>query len=411
MKKYKIIILFSLLSTITIGQTITPDVDLTGSTGSRRIQSAVPFLTIAPDARGSSFGDVGAATTPDINSGYWNPAKYTFTENHAGVGLSYTPWLRKLINDMSISYLSAYTKISADEAIYFHMKYFDLGSMTFRDESNQIIKEHNPYEIAIGGGYTRKLSDKTSVGLGLKYIRSDIAGNISLNGGSTVTKPANSVGVDVFIYQQRDITIKGNKIDFAWGGGISDIGPKISYTDGENSDYLPTNLRLGAQFTHNIDLYNKITWMFDINKLLVPTPPVYYQSTSGGDSLDASGNQVIFEGKDPDRGLMSAMFGSLTDAPGGFKEEMQEVILATGFEYWYADAFAARVGYHYENPAKGNKSYIQFGIGMIYKKMGLDLSYLLSLSKNNNPIQDTLRFSLFLNIDKKNKGEELPTNQ
>lgn len=401
MKKNKLILLLSFLSSTTFGQVITPDEDLTGSSGNRNLQTAVPFLTISADARGSALGDVGAASTPDVNSGYWNPAKYSFTEKHAGVGLSYTPWLRKLINDMSISYLSGYTKISAEEAVYFHMKYFDLGSMTFRDESNQIIKEHNPYEIAVGGGYSRKLSENTSVGLGVKYIRSDIAGNISLNGGSTVTRPANSIGVDVFIYQQRELMIKGNKVDFAWGAGISDIGPKISYTDGDNSDFLPTNLRLGTKFGYEIDLYNKISWVFDINKVLAPTPPIYYKSSGGTDSLDASGNRVIFEGKDPDRGLVGAMFGSFTDAPGGFKEELQEFIIATGFEYWYADAFAVRTGYHYENPIKGDKSYLQFGIGMIYKKMALDLSYLLSLSKKNNPIQDTLRFSLALNIDKK----------
>lgn len=411
MKKNNLLILLSLLSSIVSFAQITPDDDLTGSAGNRQIQYAVPFLSLSTDARGSALGDAGAATTPDINSAYWNPAKYSFTEKHAGVALSYTPWLRRLINDMSISYLSGYTKISKEEAVYFQMKYFDLGSMTFRDENNQIIKEHNPYEIAIGGGYSRKLSDKTSVGLGVKYIRSDIAGNVSLNGGSTVTRPANGVGVDIYMYQQRELMIKGNKVGFAWGAGISDIGPKISYTNGDNSNQIPTNLRLGTQFSYDIDLYNKISWVFDINKLMVPTPPIYYQSSQGGDSLDNSGERVIAEGKDPNRGLISGMFGSFFDAPGGFKEEMQELIFATGFEYWYANAFAARIGYHYENPNKGDKSYVQLGAGFIWKKLGIDISYLWSLSKNNNPLQDTLRFSLSLNIDKKNKNQETSVNE
>ena len=365
---------------------------IVGQNNDRRvITTAVPFLSITPDARAGGMGDAGVATSADANSVHWNPAKLVFMEHNIGFAMSYSPWLSKIINDMSLSYLSGYYKISQEQAVAVSMRYFDLGEIFFTDDNNIQQGRFNPKELAIDASYSRKLTEQLALGVTARYVHSNLTGNFT---SSTIeAKPGNTAAVDLSVYYVKEF--QNSKLSF--GGNISNIGAKLSYSNEANKDFIPINLRLGAAYTTYLDPYNSLTFALDFNKLLVPTPPVYATDSLNQPVYDASGNRVIERGKDPNRPLLSGMFGSFADAPDGFSEEMQEIMIAVGMEYWYNKTFAARVGYFYENSNKGNRKYITMGVGFRYNVFGVDFAYLVP-HEQNHPLAETLRFSLLFNF-------------
>lgn len=355
------------------------------------LTTAVPFLLITPDARAAAMGDVGAATSPDANASYWNVSKLAFTKQDWGLAVSFTPWLQKLVDDMSISYLSFYKHVSKQQTVGLSIRYFDMGQLQFANANGQLLQNFNPRELAIAGSFAMKLSDKLSIGGTARYINSNLSGNVS-NGAVTNSRPGNTASVDLATYYKTKLNMNSMDANLSLGAVISNIGPRITYSNPQQKDYLPMNLRLGAAFDAQFDEYNKITFALDFNKLLVPTPPI----------RDASGN--IISGKDDDRNLIPAILGSFGDAPGGFKEEVKEVIVSVGIEYWYNNIFALRGGYFSEAADKGNRKYYTLGLGIRYQAFGLDFAYVIP-KEQNHPLSDTLRFSLLFNI-----GKDAPIN-
>jgi len=361
------------------------------------ITTAVPFLTIAPDARSGGMGDAGAAITADANSVYWNVGKLAFVNKDYGAAISYTPWLRKLVNDMSLAQLSGYTKIRKNEAIGITFTYFKLGEIQFTDQTGAKLQTYRPNEFSVGAVYSRKMTNKWSVGLGLKYIRSDLAGNVTIPGSNTVAKPASTAAADIGVYHLNDkLTLAGRPAQFSFGGTIQNIGGKVTYTDNDQREFIPTNLKLGVAGTIEADQFSKIVLTVDINKLMVPSTP----------QRDSTG--AIVKGKDPKTtGVLAGMLGSFGDAPGGFKEELQEISFSPAAEYWYNDLFAVRAGYHYENANKGNRKFVTLGLGLRYNVFGLDFAYLIPVAQSN-PLAETLRFTLHFDFEKK-KASSAPT--
>ncbi|MEQ9442163.1 MAG: type IX secretion system outer membrane channel protein PorV [Cyclobacteriaceae bacterium] len=389
-----------------------PQVLLGADTSRRVITTAVPFLAISPDSRASGMGDVGVATSPDANATHWNPAKLANLEPSFGVSASFTPWLSKVVNDMSISYLSAYKKINQQQALGLSMRYFDLGDIQLTDRQGNLLNLVSPREFSLAATFALQLSENLSAGLTGRFIHSNLlSGTTSANG--TDGKAGISGSADVGIYYSKDIVFNGNEGNWSFGANISNIGAKITYLDEDQADFIPTNLRVGGAFTTYLDPYNKLTFALDLNKLLVPTPPIY-QRDSLGNIVYVNGNPQIRPGggKDPNRGLLSGMFGSFADAPGGFTEELQEVMISAGVEYWYNELFAVRAGYFYENQFKGNRKYFTAGLGLRYQVFGVDFAYLLPQAQNH-PLQETLRITLHFNIDSQpteSIGEESDLN-
>jgi hypothetical protein len=372
-----------------------------GQTG-RPVTSAVPFLTITPDARSGAMGDAGVAISPDANANYWNPSKIVFNKNRLGAAISYNPWLRNLVNDMSLSYLSGYYKLNDRQAFGAALTYFNLGDIEFTDENGGPIRSFNPREFAFQPTFSQKLSDYFSVGVGIRFIHSNLAGNFDFT--TFNSKPGNTVSGDVSVYYNRDVNWGGRDINLAFGANLSNLGPKVTYSDRENREFIPTNLRLGTAITYNIDPYNKFTLALDFNKLLVPTPPVY-DTLNGQIRINpATGRPVVRLGADPSRPFLAGVFGSFSDAPEGFKEELREVGISTGLEYWYKDLFSVRGGYFYENKLKGNRQYFTLGAGLRYSKVGLDFAYLIP-RQQNNPLAETLRFTLHLQVGEEENNE------
>jgi hypothetical protein len=389
----KTIILLMLLTSHLQAQV---DSTFLGQYGTRVITTSLPFLLISPDARASGMGDIGAATKPDNHSIYWNPAKTAFLEEDFGFALSYTPWLKKIIDDMSISYLSFYKKITREQAVGFEFKYFDLGRMDFTDYKGEFIQDFRPKEFVFGLSYSRMLVENT-LGLGVtaRYIHSNLAGNALLNDPTLDSSPANVISADVGLYYNKELLLSGVNSNIAFGAVISNIGSKVTYTDDDSKMFIPTNLRIGTAFTTNLDPYNSLTFGLDLNKLLVPTPPIYYR-----DSMDVNGRRVIYRGRSTDRSVLSGVFGSFTDAPGGFREELQEIMFSLGGEYNYNDVFAVRMGYFWENQNKGDRKFLSFGLGFQYQVFGIDLAYLVP--KNEHPLAETMRISMVFNWEGKN---------
>jgi hypothetical protein len=388
--------IFTLATLSTYGQN---SVIISGQDPNRRVvTTAVPFLNFAPDSRHSAMGDVGVATSPDASSAHWNAGKLAFVDDQMGFSLSYSPWLGKLVNDMSLSYLTGFFKIDEVSAFGFDLRYFNMGNIQLTDEFGNELGEFNPRDIAIGGTYSRKLSSTLGLGISARFIHSNLSGNISSAGGSE-GRAGISVGTDVGLYYSKPIFSGSKEGNFSLGLSISNIGPKITYNSADDLDYIPTNLRIGAAYSINLDPTNKITFALDLNKLLVPTPPIYSTNEDGSLETDENGNLIISpgNGKDPNRPLISGMFGSFGDAPGGFSEEMQEVIISFGVEYTYNDKFALRSGYFYENPNKGGRRYFTMGVGFDLTKFGFDFSYLVPQTQNH-PLAETLRFSLLYTI-------------
>ena len=275
------------------------------------------------------------------------------------------------------------------------LRYFDLGDIPLRDELGGSTGQFNPREFEFNGTYSQVLTENLSIGANVKFVLSNLSGNIAV--ANNDTKPGTAVAVDMGVYWTKDIVMGGNDAKLALAGVISNIGNKITYNSSDNRDFLPANLRLGSALTLNLDPYNTLTFALDLNKLMVPTPPIYALDENGAPLLDSNGDPIISEGKDPTRSYMSATFGSFGDAPDGFSEELREFIINFGAEYWYNDVFAARLGYFYENPEKGDRKYFSFGLGFRYQKFGLDAAYLVPQTRNH-PLAETLRFSLSFNM-------------
>ncbi len=387
MKSVSIILYIMLLlsSNLVNGQN---DVGISGrEVGSKVLIPAIPFLNLTPDARGGALGSSGVATDPDINSLYWNNAKLVFIEQKIGGTLSYTPWLNKIANDMFISYVAGYLKIDDRQAIGVSMRYFNLGEFQINDKLGAYVADLSPYEMAFDAAYSRKLSDQLSIGVTGRFISSNISRQFELLEDIGVVY---SMAVDLGVFYKKSITLAGNNTDLSLGAHLSNFGPKINYGNSSSKDFIPTNLRLGVALKNYLDNYHSLTFVFDINKLMVPTPPVY--------GKDESGNLNIINGKDPDRSLFAGTFGSFGDAPGGIREELQELIFSGGLEYMYRNNAALRVGYFHENKNKGNRRYLTFGTGFKYRAFGLDVSYLVPVVENH-PLAETLRFSLLFNVD------------
>lgn len=352
------------------------------------ITTSVPFLLIAPDSKAGSMGDAGVATPPDANSMHWNPSKYGFVKKQTGIAVSYTPWLRALVPDISLSYLSGYYKLKKNGTIATSLRYFSLGDITFTNIVGEVTGQFRPHEFAYDIGYGTKLGDHFSGGGAIRYIHSNLTGNVDVLGSAT--HAGNSVAADISgYYQGEEKEISGKKSILRMGVNISNIGAKISYSDQGEKDFIPINLKLGSSLHIQLDEYNEVLFTADINKLLVPTPPIY-------DTVN--GQHVIVKGKDPDRTIVSGMTGSFSDAPGGFREELREFNIGGGFEYWYAQQFALRAGYFNEPSTKGGRKFITVGIGVKYTVFGLDFAYLIPTSQRH-PLQNTLRFSLLFNFD------------
>ena len=359
--------------------------DLTG--GLNTITTAVPFLMITPDSRSGSMGDVGAATSPDASSISTNPAKYSFIKDDLGFSISYVPWLRALVPDINLSYISGYKKLNQNDAVAFELRYFSLGDITFTDILGNTLGQFNPNELALGGSYSRKLSDLFSLSLATRYIYSNLTGGQMA--GDIQTNAGKSFAADVAGYFTNKIRFLKKDSDLSFGFNISNIGNKISYTNVGERDFIPINLKLGSSLNINFDDYNSMSYSFDINKLLVPTPPLYN-----------SENEII-AGKDPNVSVVSGIFQSFSDAPDGFSEELREINLSFGTEYWYAKQFALRGGYFCEHDTKGGRKFFTFGAGVKYNVFALDFSYLINASRTingTNPLANTMRFTMIFDI-------------
>jgi hypothetical protein len=345
------------------------------------IQTVVPFLTIAPDSRAGGMGDAGVATSPDVYSQHWNPAKFAFIHGSGGVGISYSPWLRNLVPDINIAYLSGYKRIDSKQVISASLLYSSLGKVPLTDEWGNAIRDINPNEFAIDAGYSRLFTDNLSGGVVFRFIYSNLTSGLPVGGQDT--KPGISFAADISTYYQKDISLFKKDALLSFGLNFSNIGSKMSYSDAQTSDFIPMNMRLGTATTINIDNFNKLTATLDLNKLLVPTPPIYSQTNPDS----------IVSGKNPNVGVPLAIFRSFYDAPGGFREELREITYSLGLEYWYNNQFAIRGGYFYENETKGNRKYFTAGAGFRLKIFTIDFSYLMPLAQNH-PLARTLRFSL-----------------
>ena len=373
------IVLFSsvLLPYLAVSQTNTNS----DGSNSSAIPTAVPFLNITPDSRSGAMGDAGVAITPDVNANYWNPSKLAFLDNDNNVSLSYSPWLRQLVPDISLSYLSYSHKVDDRNAVGASLRYFNYGTIQLTDSYQNNQGTYSPNEFELNGSYARKFGDELSLGLTVGYIHSNLSNAFFATGTGTQAKAGSAISAGVSMFYSNQTQEFGSDAIFAFGVNISNIGSKISYSSDGPKYFLPANLKIGAANTVNLDDYNQLTFTIDFNKLLVPTPPI----------RDANGN--IIKGQNDDVSVPAGIFGSFTDAPGGFSEELQEITVSPGIEYWYNQLFALRAGYFYENPNKGGSKYLTLGVGFKYGAFNLDFSY-LAASQQNSPLANTMRFTL-----------------
>ncbi|MGH2563241.1 MAG: type IX secretion system outer membrane channel protein PorV [Ginsengibacter sp.] len=353
------------------------------------VTTAVPFLRISPDARSGGMGDVGVATIPDANSAFWNQAKYPFAVSKSAIALTYTPWLKGLdLNDVYLASLAGYYKLDDEgtQAVSASLRYFSLGNIQFTDNLGNNLQTYRPREFAFDAGYSQKLSDNLGIGIALRYINSNLASGQSA-GGSTY-KTGSAIAGDLSVFHDGTVNSKDGS-GLNWGVTLSNLGSKISYTnDASEKDFIPANLGLGIAYVNVFDESNKVTFGLDVNKLLVPTPPLV------GDSAGLAAYHS--------KGVVASWFSSFGDAPGGFSEELKEFQISVGAEYSYNDQFAFRAGYFYENPTKGDRQYFTLGAGLNYNMFGLNFSYLVPSGSgiNRNPLSNTLRFSIIFNLDK-----------
>ncbi len=411
MKKYAI----TLIALITYGGLFAQETTqiIPNTTDSRVITTGVPFMLIAPDARSAGMGDMGVATSTDGFSQQYNPAKYVFSEAKSGVSLSYTPYLSKLVNDISIGYVSYFNRLNEYSAVSASFKYFSLGEITLTQSEDDPGTNVKPNEFTADVAYTLRLADQFSMAVAVRYMRSDLR----INQVDPNANAANSFNADITGYYQSEEEAY-NDFNGRWRAGfaIQNLGPKFKYDDGGRENFQPTNLRLGAGFDFIFDEYSKLGVTAEVSKLLVPTPPrlgdrIVFTDTNGDgifneadgdfqteDQLAASEEDIIIEGQDNDVSFLNGVFQSFGDAPGGFSEELREFTWALGAEYTYQDSFALRAGYFNEAEDKGARKFFAIGAGFKYTTINLDLSYLFSASRVQSPLENTLRFSLTFNF-------------
>jgi hypothetical protein len=359
---------------------------LTSGSESNNIVTAVPFLLITPDARAGSMGDAGVAVAGDVNSASINAAKLAFLDKPYGFAVSYSPWLKSLVPDISLTYLSGFYKLDDRNTIGASLRYFSLGSIQLTDINQQELGIANPNELAFDVSFARNFGEDFSLGTTLRYIYSNLASGQFASGQ---VRGGNAIAVDVSGLYKTPVNLFGKQAVFSAGANISNIGTKMNYSDVGQGFFLPTNFKLGGASTIILDDYSTFTFALDFNKLLVPTQPIY----------DANNN--IVSGKDPNRSVPAGIFGSFSDAPGGFSEELKEVGISTGVEYWYNQQFAIRAGYNHQSPMKGDSRYFTLGLGLKYNVFNIDFSYLLA-NAQTSPLANTLRFGLLFNFgDKK----------
>lgn len=355
----------------------------TNGSEANNIITAVPFLLIIPDARSGSMGDAGVAVQPDANAMGINPSKLAFLDKKYGFSVSYSPWLKSLVPDISLTYLSGFYKPDEKTTIGGSLRYFNLGEIQLTDVNQQDLGVYSPNELAFDLTYARQMSESFSLGTSLRYIYSNLTSGQFSSGQQT--NAGTALAVDVSGYLKKPTIFLGTDAIVSAGINISNIGTKVSYSDDGPAYFLPTNLKIGGASTFLFDDYNQFTFALDLNKLLVPTQPVY----------DANGK--IIAGKDPDRSVPAGIFGSFNDAPGGFSEEIKEINIAAGMEYWYNQQFAFRAGYFYESPKKGNRRYFTLGAGLKYNVFNIDIAYLLA-NTQKSPLANTLRFTMLFNF-------------
>jgi len=348
------------------------------------ITTGVPFLSITPDARAAGMGDVGVATSPDANSTYWNAGKLSFVEKDKGLALSYTPWLAKIIDDMYLFHIGGFYKINREQTVGMSMKYFDLGEVTFTSQNGTITGIYNPREVAVDLTYSRRLTEHLSAGTTLRYIHSNLTGSLITN--NQESRPGKSVAADLGVYYIRPFESRGSELTL--GAAISNLGAKISYSDGFNKDFLPTNLRLGSAYKMELSPMNTLTFAMDINKLMVPSP--------GPDART--------------KAMLKGVFGSFADAEGGFSEEMKEFIISMGAEYWYNDLFALRLGYFDESKEKGYRKYATGGVGFRHNNFGIDIAYMVPMNKRENALAETIRFTINFLTEQRGREEDSVTD-
>lgn len=383
-----------------VAQLTNPDNGKTRSTWQlNTITTAVPFLQIAPDSRSGALGDAGVALSPTSSATFWNPAKLAFVDNDVELSMSYSPWLRALVNDMSLAYLSGYKRLSKNQTLGGSLRYFTLGNITFTDEQGTVVRDFKPNEFALDVSFGQKFSDRLSGGIAIRYVYSNLTGGQNVLGADS--RPGQAIATDIsFFYTNDDMTLAGKDSRLNLGGNIANIGNKMRYTNSDKRDFIPTNLKLGAAYTVNMDKYNEITLTLDANKLLVPTPPRY----------SIKGDSILY-GLDPNVGPATGIVQSFYDAPGDIdnegnhiagsivKEELREVNIGGGLEYSYSQVFSVRAGYFYENYTKGNRQFITMGLGLKYEVLTIDVSYLISTTQQN-PLANTLRFTLGFGLGK-----------
>lgn len=406
-----------LCSGITVSQITTQQ--LNGRAGEvNTITTAVPFLTIAPDSRAGAMGDAGVSTTPDLNSQHHNPSKYSFMKKDFGISISYTPWLRKLVNDINLAYLTGYKKIGGGQTLSGSLRYFSLGDITFTDQVGNVTGQHRPNEFALDFGYSRLLGENFSGSVALRYINSNLTGGYS--GSGPQTKAGQAFSSDISAFYNKSVVVNKKKGVISTGINISNIGSKLSYTENAVKDFLPCMLRLGTSYKMELDDYNSLLGVIELNKLLVPTPPVYYNVNEvlpNGDTVRVPLTHIKY-GKDPLVSVPTGIFQSFWDAPGVAadpanpddrsvgKEEWREINWNIGLEYWYAKQFALRAGYFHEDATKGNRKFFTVGMGLRLKVFSLDFSYLIP-TQQRNPLENTLRFTLTFDFEGVKKIEDM----
>lgn len=346
------------------------------------ITTAVPFLSITPDSRHGAMGDVGVATSADANAQYWNPSKLAFIDQPFGVAISFTPWLKQLFNDMNLAYLTGYMKLKNNQTLGASLRYFSIGEIQLTDQNGTSLASVKPNEFALDVSYSRKLSESFSGSVALRYIRSDLSGGI----GSEMYVPGNAFASDVSFFYQKDLSNDNNRKSFAAGINLSNIGSRISYDNGSHKELLPANMKLGATYTTELNTANSFAFSLDFNKLMVPTPK--------------SGSVAA----DPNTHAISGIFSSFTDAPGGMREELREIKVSAGVEYWYSQKFAVRAGYFNESQYKGNRKFFSTGLGVKMNICSIDVAYLIPVNQNN-PLANTMRFTLLFDLGKFRKDK------
>ncbi|MFH4963891.1 type IX secretion system outer membrane channel protein PorV [Gaetbulibacter sp. M235] len=363
---------------------------------SRVITTGIPFVLIASDARAAAMGDMGVATSVDAYSQQWNSSKYVFSETKQGIGISYTPYLSKLVNDIFLGNVTYFNRLDERSAFAVSFKYFSLGDIEFVTDEFSTALIQRPNELTIDASYALRLTDQFGMSVAMRYLRSDL----KLDGVDGDATPASTFGVDISGYYQSEEEAYAD-FNGRWrmGFAIQNLGPKFKYDQGGQENFQPTNLRLGAGFDFIFDDYNKVSVTAEVAKLLVPTPPIYGTVDENNNGVADEGEEVvIYKGKDPNVDFLSGIFQSFGDAPGGFSEELKEFTWSLGAEYLYQDSFAFRAGYFNESEEKGARKFLALGAGFKYNVVNIDLSYLFSASKVQSPLENTLRFSLTFNI-------------